>query len=196
MTVLVCEPMIHAVAYCENKAFFKQASEALIQGLLPGDNEGDDLEENMNSDEENEEQDSNSEEESVEELEEVEEEEEREEEEEVDSEEFDSEEYDNIKECDEENECFDHEEENECCDHEENDCCDDSSNDDASDEEDQFVFDYSLLAKFIFDFGAREDVLVRNRRFLYELSQIIEQVATGTFESWCNESCEDDACRN
>ena len=54
-------------------------------------------------------------------------------------------------------------------------------------EEDAFIFDYSLLSKFIFDLGGREDVLVRNRRFLYELSQIVEEVSNGAIDSCCQE---------
>lgn len=175
MTVLVCEPIIQAVAYCENKAFFKQSSEALIQGLLPG------ADDDVNSDEEGfsgEEELEESDEEIIE----------SENESDIESisansgeeVEFDSEDFDNIK---------DHCHDSECChDHDHSD----------EDEDESFIFDYSLLSKFIFDLGAREDVLVRNRRFLYELSQIIEEVATGTFESCCDKdgSCcdENDSC--
>lgn len=177
MTVLVCEPVIHAVAYCENKAFFKQASEALIQGLLPGadeeaeENEG---EEELEGSEEEEEEDLENEES------EDNEEDESKEDEEMESNndsisgeeaEFDSEEFDNIK-----DDCHD------------SDFCE---NDQEVIEEESLIFDYSLLSKFIFDFGAREDVLVRNRRFLYELSQIIEEVASGTLETCCDEG---DSC--
>ena len=190
MTLLVCEPMIHAVAYCENKAFFKQASEYLIQGLLPGGDE-DENEEEFKDEEEFEEceeeceegKDSDS---ANEELEvEISVDDEKSEDSEFDSEnsefdsenaEFDSEEFDNIS----------------------DESCGDSCDEDHGHENGEFVFDYSLLAKSIFDFGAREDVLTRNRRFLYELSQIIEHVATGTFESCCTEEggCEGETCCN
>ena len=174
MTLLVCEPIIHAVAYCENKAFFKQASESLIQGLLPGEDEEEpelEIDEEMGSGEEEEEEDP---------------EEDSEEEEEEDSGEiesfgsisgeeveFNSEEFDSIKDD------HIHESGYSCCEH------DHEHEDD--DEDDVLIFDYTLLSKFIFDFGAREDVLVRNRRFLYELSQIIEEISTAGTESCCHE---------
>lgn len=196
MTITVCEPIIHAVAYCENKAFFKQSSEALIQGLLPGaegdeDEEGEECDsnveelENSGLDEEeecdtdddeiessgsDENEESLSEEDCESELEFV-------SGEEVD---FDSEDFDNIK--------NDNNDSESSCSHEEGHC-----EDEEMLEEEPFIFDYSLLSKFIFEFGAREDVLVRNRRFLYELSQIIGEVATGIFESCCGE---DDTCCN
>ena len=192
MTVLVCEPVIHAVAYCENKAFFKQSSEALIQGLLPGgdcedeacaegcgegcgDNckmSGCEDEDESVSEDSNDSQisEGSDEEDSMQECSEDEEAE------------FDSEEFDNIEDdvCDENEQ----DESGPCCSGDEHDHCE---------EEEGFIFDYSLLAKFIFDFGAREDVLVRNRRFLYELSQIIEEVSTGAMDSCCQSG---DACCN
>ena len=54
---------------------------------------------------------------------------------------------------------------------------------------------FSIILCFqnsFFEFGGREDVLVRNRRFLYELSQIIEEVSTG-IESCCREG--EDCCQ-
>lgn len=193
MTTLVCEPMIHAVAYCENKAFFKQSSEALIQGLLPGNEEAEDFEEmsECENEEKESEEDENSDEEegnSEDSIDDENEESLNEEEESVDEDvDFDSEEFDNIN--NDGNDCGD----SHCCDgHDHSEC----SEEEEEEGEESFVFDYSLLAKFIFDFGAREDVLVRNRRFLYELSQLIEQVATGTFESCCDETCHNQACCN
>ena len=192
MTVLVCEPIIHAVAYCENKAFFKQSSEALIQGLLPGADDDaeeaeEDEEEEVDCDEESGSDEDIDSEIDAEEDDEIESENESSEMEEIsgDEVEFDSEDFDNIK-----DDCHDHDSE-----------CGEHCEDEEMMEEEPFIFDYSLLSKSIFDFGAREDVLVRNRRFLYELSQIIEEVANGTFESSCcdeGESCcaENDSCCN
>lgn len=209
MTVLVCEPIIHAIGYCESKAFFKQCSEALIQGLLPGE---DDEAEGIEDEEEENGEDIEDENESEELLEGSEAsglEEELEDDEEAEASgkefEFDSEEFDNIKDegcesnisdsewegSDEECEQVDGGETcGELCHKDEEEM--DSECESEDEDEEAFIFDYSLLGKFIFDFGAREDVLVRNRRFLYELSQIIEEVATGTLESSCcheGESC-------
>lgn len=185
MTVLVCEPIIHAVAYCENKAFFKQSSEALIQGLLPDADEGD---------EEDGEGESEEDEESEEELEEEENsglENENEIGSDIESsgEEFDSEDFDNIEDDSHGSHCSHGSE-----------CCNNHDDEEVQEmiEEEPLIFDYSLLSKFIFDFGAREDVLIRNRRFLYELSQIIEEIpiesCCGESESCCGES--NGSCRN
>lgn len=200
MTILVCEPIIHAVAYCGNKAFFKQASEALIQGLLPGgdcededcsdeDECGDHCEMSHGEDSDCSECDSKEDSENAE-ISDVSDEEAEMQECSEDDEEacFDSEEFDNIK-----DDGSDLEDEKEDADEEESgSCCSVDDHEHSEDEkEEEFIFDYALLSKFIFDFGAREDVLVRNRRFLYELSQIIEDVSTGAMEA-CDqegESC-------
>lgn len=207
MTVLVCEPIIHAVAYCESKAFFKQSSEALIQGLLPGgDDESEELDANDIEDDNESTEELGSEDESMEESDmSVSEEELEENEVSAEEMEFDSEEFDNIKDDGCESNPSDSEEcdedlEGESCEescgealgcHEE--CTESGCEEDS--EEEAFIFDYSSLGKFIFDFGAREDVLVRNRRFLYELSQLIEEVATGSIKpsSCCHEG---DSCCN
>lgn len=198
MTILVCEPIIHAVAYCDNKAFFKQSSEALIQGLLPGgDCEDEECGEECGDHcEVSHGDDSDCSEEEDAEISEVSDEEAAMQECSEDDEEacFDSEEFDNIKDdgCD-----LDEDEEEEEEDEESGSCCsgDDHDHSQNEEEEESFIFDYALLSKFIFDFGAREDVLVRNRRFLYELSQIIEEVSTGVMESCCQEQ-EGESCCN
>ena len=186
LTVLVCEPIIHAVAYCENKAFFKQATESLIQGVLPGDDEDDfdNLDEIVEKSENEEECSESDQSDDGNELYESDNTEmnrdiskdsdssEIDHDVEIDSEDisssgddegFDSEEFDNIK--------------------------DTISDDHSSEDEFLNVFDYSLLSKFIFDYGGREDVLARNRRFLFELSQIIEEVESGydAVSSCCHE---------
>ena len=177
LTVLVCEPIIHAVAYCQSKPFFKQSSEALIQGLLPGEvDDEDDVEDEISEDLEENVQENKSESDIEEDVESINENDDPESDEQDDSDmeafnddaEFDSEEFDNIK-----DNCHDSEG-----------CCGDS-HDDHEHEHEQEIFDYSLLGKFIFDFGAREDVLVRNRRFLYELSQIIEEVSSNIQAASC-----------
>lgn len=218
MTVLVCEPIIHAVAYCDNKAFFNQASEALIQGLLPGGDCEEDCgeecgdecgeqcgdhcdmtheEESECSESENDEEGSENDEISNEamSMQDC-----SEGEEEAD---FDSEEFDNIKDdgsnseeevSELESDASELEEEGSELEEESHSCCSGDEHDHSEDEEEKaFIFDYSLLSKFIFDFGAREDVLIRNRRFLYELSQIIEEVSSGVMESCCQEG---DSCCN
>ena len=158
LTVLVCEPIIHAVAYCENKAFFKQASQALIHGLLPGSDEEEEEEEEEEIMEYSNDQLGELEESDVDSI-------SANSDEEI---EFKSEDYDKIND-----------------DLHEDNCCDSNHGDNEEmNNEEPFIFDYSLLSKFIFDFGAREDVLVRNRRFLYDLSQIIDEIATG---SCCDE---------
>lgn len=187
MTVLVCEPMIHAVAYCDNKSFFKQVSESLIQGLLPGGeyDEVENEEESCSDDGESDEIEVSSES--------------------CDEEaEFDSENFDDINDdvAEVSDSCND--EDCEGCDKDNHFVCEDekcvgeSENEDFEEEcDDNLVFDYSALSKFIFNFGGREDILVRNRRFLYELGQIIEQVSTNSFESCCNqEACGEGSCCN
>lgn len=244
-TVLVCEPILHAVAYCQSKVFFKQASEALIQGILPGEDESEDMESSeeegidrveeeeeekedveMSQEEEKEEAES-SEEDLEEDLEEVDSEVEEvecdesgesvvddDEEQEAD---FNSEDFDNIKddvgsdcdsneeelECDEEEleedleedleeedvdseECEGEDccESGQCCNEDNEDCCDEEcSDEDCEEEESVEIFDYSQLGKFIFDLGARSDVLIRNRRFLYEFSSILDEINQGYEEA-------------
>lgn len=176
MTVLVCEPIVHAVAYCQSKAFFKQSSEALIQGLLPGEEEesgSSEIDETFTDVVNKQESDSNCS--GSEDF--------LNEEEDKDSQsEFDSEEFDHIKDhCHDSETCCEHDHEHE---HE-------HGHEHEHDLEHEYeheieIFNYSLLGKFIFEFGAREDVLVRNRRFLFELSQIIEEVASDIQTSCCH----------
>lgn len=186
MTTLVCEPIVHAVAYCENKAFFKQSSEALIQGLLPSIDDEDEIEgEESDIEIGNEEMIASEEDQDEKKLEEDEEEE------------FNSEDFDNIK-----DDGVDDDEGFESCEASGNDSepsiehdvaeeCDEEE----GEEEEEYIFDYSLLSKFVFDFGAREDVPTRNRKFLYELSELLTEIENGSgHEGCCNHDDEDTCC--
>lgn len=180
MTILVCDPIIQAVAYCNNKVFFTQFSETLVQGVLPGEEEEEDDGE-MSEDEEQEDD--------------------------VDEEALqDDDEKDSASEEEEdEKEALTEESEQEIIDDEEIDSDlevidEDMTEDEEDGEQGEFFFDYSKLSKHLMDVGGREDINVRNRTFLYDFSKIIEEVESGEFaqeqcvDECCGEACHDEEC--
>lgn len=184
MTVLTCEPIITAVAYCNNKTFFTSFSEALIQGILPGEENEEDFEGGVISGEE-------LEDDSIENIPEEEDEaaeesfDEKEPLESAEDEDFGSEVEDMSGTDDDDGE----EEASDDYDGSE----EDVSETESSPEFVQSVFDYSKLGKYIFDLGGKEDILVRNRRFLFEFSKIIDQVNCGEVDCCDNDYCCEEA---
>ncbi len=177
MTLLVCEPIIAAVAFCDNKTFFSQFSEALIQGILPSgedeefledDGEGEEIE---SEDEDEEELDDEDDEEGLE------DEDEEELENGNDFEEYEKDVLKNDSEDELEDEEFEEDDEEMQSD------CESLSDYSPS------LFDYSKLGKFIFEFGERQEVLVRNRRVLFDLSKIIDQINSGEVDCCSGEAC-------
>ena len=191
-TILVCEPIISAIAHCDNKVFFSQFSEALIQGILPGE-EGEEVEDGMELESEIE-SESNEEVPLVEEGEELDEKDalETDFDEEVGEDEEEEEEFD----LESEEEDDDEEEEEEEEDFEEDGEKDDEMASDYCDEDYvNSIFDYSKLGRFIFEMGSKDDVLVRNRRFLFDFSKIIEEINSGEVDCCGSNNCRDsEAC--
>jgi ribosomal RNA-processing protein 1 len=168
LSVMLCDPMVHAAAYCKSKVFFTQACENLLQGILPeeaDDDEGEVGEESYDEeeeggDEENSEGEDEDEENSVGE----EEESNEEEDEKVDeSDDMDSEESD-------------------CCGGEQ--CCEDSEDSEDS-EAFETLLNYERLPEHIFQVGGNDNVSLRNRQFLYDLSKIVEEVRDSSMSGCC-----------
>ena len=183
MSVLVCEPIISAVAYCDNKTFFSQFSEALIQGLLPQGDSEDDFEDEEHDNESDENADGQEHEMEFEENSEVESEVEFDEKDALEVISDNEEEYQDEEEVsNEEDGDFDEidSEDDEIVSEEDGIESDDGSSSHA--EYSPTLFDYSKLGKFIFDYGSCEDILVRNRRFLFDLSKIIDEINSGEID--------------
>jgi ribosomal RNA-processing protein 1 len=173
ISVLVCEPIISAVAFCDNKIFFSQFSEALIQGILPQNTESD-LDDDMEC--ESEEFEENSQSDSEFEL---------DENNALEVISDDQIEGDSCEDSGEDRQLDEEKEEEENSDEEmDSEIESESVADFAS-----TLLNYSKLGKFIFEFGGREEVLVRNRRFLFDLSNIIDEINSGRVDCCDSNNC-------
>lgn len=64
--------------------------------------------------------------------------------------------------------------------YQDSDCCEESI---------PSIFDYSKLGKYLFEVGGREEVIVRNRRFLFDFSKIIDEVNNPEVDCCGGEVC-------